>query len=60
VARLFFFDWRGGAHAPLLLLRVLQAALETLDLARRIDEALLTGEERVTRGTDVDVQILLG
>jgi hypothetical protein len=39
---------------------VLQAALEALDLARRIDETLLTGEERVTRGTDVDVQVLLG
>jgi hypothetical protein len=59
VARLLF-DWRGGAHAPLLLFRVLQAALEALDLARRIDETLLTGEERVTRGTDVDMQILLG
>src|SRR5438132_5492054 len=44
----------------LLLFRVLQAALEALDLARRIDEALLTGKERVTCGTHVDMQVLLG
>ena len=42
------FDSRRSAHGrALALLGVLQAPLETLDLARRIDQALLTGEERV-------------
>jgi len=38
---------------------VLEAPLKPLDLARGIDEALLTRKKWVTLRTDVDVQILL-
>src|SRR5206468_3414355 len=62
-----FFDGKLGVCAhqgcwswSLTLLRLLQAALEALDLARRIDEALLTSKERMARRAYVDVQPLLG
>src|SRR5262249_30357196 len=44
----------------LALLCVLEAALETLNLTSRIDQALLASEERMARRADVDVQTLLG
>jgi hypothetical protein len=38
----------------------LEAPLAPLDLARRIDQALLTREERMALRAHVDVQVLLG
>ena len=54
------FDNRRSGHwaRKLRFLGVLQAPLETLDLARGIDEALLTGEEWMALRADVDVEIL--
>jgi hypothetical protein len=56
-----WFDnrWSGHWDRELLLLGVLEAPLESLDLARGIDQTLLTGEKRMALRTDVDVQIFL-
>jgi hypothetical protein len=53
-ALIFSFEAR-----ELAFLDVLETPLEPLDLARGIDQALLTREERVALRADIDVQILL-
>src|SRR6476646_10672411 len=48
---------RGRARCALGLL---EAALEALDAAARVQQLLLAGVERVARGADLDVQLGLG
>src|SRR5438270_12662880 len=54
--------WADTRVSPflLLLLGVLETALEALDLSSRVNQALLAGEERVARRADVDVEVVFG
>src|SRR5688572_23150422 len=53
------FIGRRGSRSGARLLGLLEAALEALDAATRVDELLLAGVERVTLGADLDVQLRL-